>query len=238
MSTSLSLLPRVSANQLGEFAFGTQRQKMAIVYNHKFGNPHCAPYYQLALNGVLRSFHNGHYDTVCLRNEALNLQQRPPQSPNQAARLRNNATMLLQFASITPQTTPPSGQHQVVRRNAFMPLDGVVISVRPEILTRLHNSRDFSYTKLRFSKSAASADASELILLVLLEYGNRQNSALATFRPDQTILVDCFARTIHRGHRLPAIRRHQLSAALREYRNLWATTRRANPATGSQSAAR
>lgn len=238
MSTSYSSLPRVSANQLGEFAFATQRQKMAIVHNHKFGNPHCAPYYQLALNGVLRSFGNGHFDASSLRSQALNLQQRPTHNANQAARLQNNAAMLFKFAAIIPQVAPSAGNHLIVRRNAFMPLDGVVISVRPEILTHLHQSRDFSYTKLRFSKSKASSDSSELILLILLEYGLWQSSTLATFRADQTILVDCFAQTIHRGHRLPAVRRRQLSAALREYRHLWATTRRADLDFGPHAAAR
>lgn len=231
-------LPRVSANQLGEFAFATNSQKMAIVLNHKFGNTHSAPYYGLALNGVLRGFQAGRFDTASLLGLAAGLQDRPADSPNQAARFRNNAAMLLQFASIISKVTPPVGDHQIVRRNAIMPLDGVLISVRPEILTRLENSRDFSYTKLRFSKSKVSADSSEIILLILLEYGRRQSSSLASFRPDETVLVDCFARTVHRGHRLPAIRGRQLAAALSEYRNLWATARRANLDLGSQSAAR
>lgn len=238
MSTSHSSLPRVSANQLAEFAFATQRQKLGIVHNHKFGNPYCAPYYQLALNGVLRSFRDGHYDASSLRTQALILQKRPARSANESARLRNNATMLLQYASVIPQATPPAGDHEIVRRNAFMPLNGVVISVRPEILTRLHDSHDFSYTKLRFSKSKASADVSELILLILLEYGARQSTTLATFRPEQTILVDCFAQTIHRGHSVSAVRQKQLSAALREYRHLWVTMRHGKLDTESATAAR
>lgn len=231
-------LPRVSANQLGEFAFATDRQKMAIVQNHKFGNPHCAPYYGLALNGLLRGFNAGRFNAEGLRAEAANLQQRPAQSQNQAARFQNNAAMLLQFSTIIPQATPPTGDHQIVRRNAIMPLDGVLISVRPEILTILEGSRDFCYTKLRFSKSKASADSSEIILLLLLEYGRRQSSALANFRPDETVLVDCFARTVHRGHQLPKIRQKQLAIALHEYRHLWTAAGRANPGQGSQSAAR
>lgn len=224
-------LPRVSANQLGEFAFASDSQKRAIVHNHKFGNPHSAPYYQAALTGVLQSFEDGRFQAHELRKSAMNLRHRPASSPNQSARLHNNAEMLTRFTDILGHVTPPSGQHQIVRRNAFMPLDGVVISVRPEILTRLAGSREFCFTKLRFSKSKVSDDASEIILLILLEYGARQSSQLATFRADQTVLVDCFARTVHRGHRLPAVRQRQLTAALRDYRHRWAEARL--PDTGS-----
>jgi len=229
-------LPRVSANQLGEFAFASDSQKRAIVHNHKFGNPHCAPYYQAALTGVLRSFHEGRFQAQDLRNSAMSLRQRPSSSPNQSARLHNNAEMLARFADVLHEVTPPSGEHQIVRRNAFMPMDGVVISVRPEILTRRQNSREFCFTKLRFSKSRVSDDASEIILLLLLEYGMRQSSALAAFRADQTVLVDCFARTVHRGHRLANIRSRQLAAALREYRHRWAEARR-DCGPGRQAAA-
>jgi hypothetical protein len=113
-----------------------------------------------------------------------------------------------------------------------------MISVRPEILTRVEKSRDFCYTKFRFSKSQVSADASEIILLVLVEYGLRQNSALATFRPNATILVDCFARTVHRAHLVPAARKRQLAAALQDYRRIWASARQPASGDGSQAAAR
>jgi hypothetical protein len=44
--------------------------------------------------------------------------------------------------------------------------------VRPEIVTRRPDSS--CYTKLRFSKSRVSADASKIILQILLEFGRRQ----------------------------------------------------------------
>lgn len=238
ISTTLqNTQPRISANQIGEFAFATPERKKAIVRDHMFGNPHTAPYYHQALCAVLRSFKFGRYDGAELMRAAHEIASQKPRTSNHATRLANNAAMLRHFLDMLPGANPPSGVHRVVRRNAFIPLDGVIISVRPEIQTHDALSRRFSFTKLRFSKNKVSADASEIILLVLIKFGQRQESVSFTFERENTMLVDCHSRTIFRGHLIPKLRERQLALALREYRLLWSQIERSEGGGQRRSAA-
>lgn len=211
--------PRVSANQLAEFAFATTAAKYAITRDQKFGNPYRAPYYQPALTGLLRSFHDGRYDRAHLHTAIELIENTTPTSPNHRSKLSNNAAMLRHFLVIAKEAAPPQGEHEVIRRNAYVELDGVWVSVRPEIITR--QKRFFSFTKLRFSKSKVSADASELILQILIEFGRRQEKDDNTLDIASTRLLDCFAKSVIFGHTLPKLREQQLRNALREYQSLW-----------------
>jgi hypothetical protein len=220
--------PRISANQLAEFAFSTPAKKLRITQDQKFGNPFSSPYYQHALTALLYSFQNGRYNRSALQASITELKATEPRSPNHAHKLRNNAEMLRHFLAIVSPATPPAGDHEIVYRNAYVVLDGVWISVRPEIVTRQSDS--FCYAKLRFSKSRVSADASEIILLILLEFGRRQATEGMNFDIPNSRLVDCFASNVILGHNLPQIRSTQLRTALVEYRHLWASAE--PPASG------
>lgn len=227
ITTSLPLdQPRISANQLGEFPFATPAKKLAILTNQKFGNDHCAPYYQSASCALLREFDGGGFDSEAITIEITRLRHLPARNRNHAARLENNALMLERFLQIAANTVPAAGEHVVIRRNATLELDEVTISVRPEIMTTNVATGFFSLTKFRFSKSKVSADSSEVILLVLLKYAQRLNLPGLQVDPEETRLVDCYSRTVIPAHTLPRLREQQLQSAVREIRRLWPTIRR------------
>jgi hypothetical protein len=221
-SLILAERPRISSNQLGLFPFATAAEKLRILRDQKFGNIVTAPYYQPALSAILGSFDGEDYSVEALKRAIDALRQRPAANRNQQAKWENNAEMLRRFASISTAVRPPAGDHRIVRQNATMELEGVTVSVRPEIVTLQRAAGLFSYTKLRFSKSRVSDDASEIILLVLLKFGQRQNGE-RQLDPEGTRLVDCYARNVVAGHTVPRYREQQLSGALREINRLWPT---------------
>lgn len=213
--------PRISSNQLGEFVFASPAKKTGILRDQKNGNPFRAPYYQSAQNSVLGAFRSGQYDLRALRESAELLRSREATSRNQVTRFNNNAEMLRRFCEIAPDARPPAGMHSIIRRGAVIELDGVQVSVRPEISTVCAEERSFCYTKFRFSKSKVSEDESEIILLLLLKYGLAQACDGLSFAPAETRLVDCYSKKVVEGHRLSKVRDAQLDSALKEIRRMW-----------------
>lgn len=213
--------PRISSNQLGEFVFASPSKKAGILRDQKNGNPFRAPYYQSAQNSVLGAFRGGQYDLRALRESADHLRSREATSRNQVTRFNNNAEMLRRFCEIAPDARPPAGTHSIIRRGAMIELDGVQVSVRPEISTVFSGEQSFCYTKFRFSKSKVSEDESEIILLLLLKYGLAQAGDGLRFDPTETRLVDCYSKKVVEGHRLSRVRDAQLDSALKEICRMW-----------------
>lgn len=196
-----------------------------MVRDQKFGNAFRAPYYQGAQSSVLGAFHGGGYDTRILREKAEQLRTKEAANKNQATRFNNNAEMVRRFCEIAEAASPPPGEHTIIRRGASIEVEGVIVSVRPEITTVSTPKRAFCYTKFRFSKSKVSEDESEIILLLLLKYGVAQATDGFRFDPESTRLVDCFSKRVIEGHRLSRVRETQLESALKDLRRLWPTIR-------------
>jgi hypothetical protein len=213
--------PRISLNQLGEFPFVSDKKKQDILYSQKFPNGIRAPYYTRALSGILRSFQDGIFLANQLSQEAAAIEALPDETHFKAARNSNNAEAIRRFAAIGVDAYPPEGIHKIVRQNAKLNLDGVLISARPEIITENMRSGDFAFTKLRFSKSPVSADAQEIVLLSLIHYGQRQSHDELVFSIEKTKLIDCFSRTVTLGHTIRRHRDQQLHQALAEIREMW-----------------
>lgn len=221
MVTSNSITqPRISANQLGEFVFATTAKKKRILQDQKYGNILTSPYYQPAQAAILAGFDAGIFDNQVLESGRIAILDRPADSSYQLIRRANNAEMVRRFSEISTQCAPPQGDYTFVKRNARLDIDGVTVSVRPEIVTTC-NPHLFSYTKLRFSKSPVSNDASDIVLLVLLKYGQQQSTSTSQLDPSSTKLIDCFARRVITGHSIPRVREVQLARALREIIALW-----------------
>jgi hypothetical protein len=213
--------PRISSNQLGEYIFATPLQKLRILQNHKFGNKVCAPYYSPALRGIMHSFQGGTFDSQILMQEVELVNAQPAEKAYHQRKRENNINALKAFIKIGVAANPPRGKHHTINRNALVPLDGVLISARPEIVTENQTAGFTAFTKLRISKSKVSADAQEIVLLVLLHYGQQQSHEGLTFNMELTRLIDCFSNTIVFGHAIPRHRHQQLHSALAEIRTLW-----------------
>jgi hypothetical protein len=219
--SSVAQSPRISANQLGEFVFASEKKRLSILHDQKFGNDSAAPYYSLALAAARRSFSDGHFSAPMLIHEAHLLDQRPAETPRQAKKWVNNALALRRLADVADASDPPPGQHRTVIRNAQFALDGVTISVVPEVVTENLSQGYIAFTKLRFSKSKIAPDVSEIVLLVLQHYGQRQSRAGLGFSFELSKVVDCFSKTIIPGHAVGRHRDQQLHEALSLVRWLW-----------------
>lgn len=215
--------PRVSLNKLGEYYFSTPSEKLKIIKDQKFGNKPKQTYYGGAMHGILGSFRKeaGVFDAPTLLTKLQAIASKHGENRNQVAKIGNNAEMLRRFSTLAERAKPPQGEHEVVYQNARIELNGVTVSVRPEIITKRNGGKSVALTKLRFSKSKVSLDASEIILLVLLGYGQNLLGPGSTLDVEETKVIDCYANTIVSGHQLPTIRSSQLDTALAEIARIW-----------------
>lgn len=221
LAKGVSGLPRVSANQLGEFVYGSESKRISILHDNKFGNRVAAPYYGPALNGIRHAFSDGQFSVQTLLEEAALVEARIPKKPFELHKWPNNALALRRFAEISGACRLPPGQHRVVRQNARFILDGVTISVLPDFVTENLGSGFLTYTKLRFSKSKIAADVSEIVLLLLHYYGQRQSRPGLTFDFNRCRVIDCFSKTIIHGHAIGRHRHQQLHEALSLIQYMW-----------------
>lgn len=192
-----------------------------MVHDQKFGNESAAPYYTLAHAAAHRSFSGGYFSAPILLREAEILAQRPAKTLRQAQKWANNALALRRLVEVADASAPPPGQHRRVKGNARFILDGVIVSVVPDIVTENLDQRIIAFTKLRFSKSKIAADVSEIVLLVLHHYGQRQSRVGLNFNFELSKVIDCFSKTIIHGHAVGRHRDQQLHEALRLIRWLW-----------------
>jgi hypothetical protein len=213
--------PKISLNQLAEFPFASENKKRSILRNQKFRNNICAPYYTAAFHAILRSFKDGCFDEDLLLAEAYRISILEVETDHRATKRDNNVKAIERLIEIGASANPTPGIHAVVHQTTKLLLDGVLVSVRPEIVTENHDLSLFAFTKLRFSKSKVSADAQEIALLVLMHFGQRQYHEGLTFSMEESKLVDCFSKTVTAGHTLGRHRDQQLHDALAEIRILW-----------------
>lgn len=213
--------PRISANQLGEFVFASEKRQLAILRDQKFGNINAAPYYHPALAAMRRSFVNGQFVDSELLRLASEIEKRDADTARKAKKLANNALALRCLVEIGGEREPAAGDHRTLSKNAQIFIDGVAISARPEYVTENLAQGFIAFTKLRFSKSKISADVSEIVLLILHHYGITQSRTGLQFDFEQSKVVDCFSRTVIFGHAIGRHRNHQLHEALKRICYLW-----------------
>ena len=213
--------PRISANQLGEFIFASEKKRLSILHDQKFGNINAAPYYTSALAGMRRSFAQGHFSEAVLMKEARLLATREAKTPQRAQKWANNALALQCLSEIAEESDPPAGKHRMLQKNAQILLGGVKVSVYPEIVTENLDDGYIAFTKLRFSKNKVSADVSEIVLLILHYYGRVQSRIGVPFNFELSKVIDCFSKTIIPGHAVGRNRDQQLHEALARIQWLW-----------------
>ncbi len=213
--------PKISLNQLGEFPFASPAKKMSILRGQKYGNPFGAPYYTRAEKAIIRCLKDGTFSEDLLISEKEKIASVEPRSRYWISNLRNNFNAIQSFTEIGLSANPTTGIHRIIRANARVRIDGVIVSARPEIITENQKLGEFSFTKLRFSKSKVSADASEISLLALLHYAQQQSYPGLTFCMEKSKLIDCFSKSVIEGHTVGRHRYQQLHRALSEIRGMW-----------------
>jgi hypothetical protein len=216
--------PRISANLLGELAFASEARRRAILRGHKFPRARATKaivsHYSPAQFAILRSLDGGKFDRARLEAERLSMKPKKPDDRRSISRCQDNRAAIHSFLEIG-ELALPTGEHFKTRQNSSLLIDGVVVSARPEIISEDRKNGRVAFTKFRFSKSKASVDESEIILLALLKFGEARNWSGMRFDLPATKLIDCFAKTVICGHQLPQVREKQLTAALAEVRRLW-----------------
>jgi hypothetical protein len=224
---SSSEKPHISSNELGKYVFSSSAARARILRDQKFKNEGRASYYSPSEHSIWRSFKNGVFDETLLRAEREKIHPKDPTNERHQHKSRNNREMLQRFLELREEATPSKGKH-MRPRSASLDLNGVTISVRPEIITESPETGLFSFTKFYFSQNKVSADAAEIILLILIKYGQTYPRPGLRFDLENTKLIDCHGRTIIHGHTIGRHREQQLRDAVEDINRLWPLIQR-NP---------
>jgi hypothetical protein len=219
-----SVIPRISANELGRFPWETRSKKRDIVRGQKFKREVQAAHYQPARTAILRSFCEGLFSREKLDDELKKMKAADNgHSVYNQRRWPSNVTAIRRFRNLCEKATPPNGEHEIIHRNASFVLNGVEISVVPDIFTRHRDEGFFSFTKLRISQDKATFDASEIVLLLMIKYASRLNLDRLKFSPENSKVVDCFSMHVFEGHEVSRSKEIMLERALAEIREIWPT---------------
>lgn len=216
-----TILPRISANELGKFVYSTDAEKHRILRDQKFPKPVKVSYYQSASSAILRSFDGGVFSKKTLEQALERIRAMPAQTPHRQRVRRANATAIRRFLTIHERAAPPRGEHSIIRKDAHFEFEGVDISVRPDIRTWDKEQKFFTYSKLRISSDRYSLDASQIVLLLIQQFADEEKFDGLGFDASRARLIDCFSQQIFEGHNVSSYKGQQLMKALAQIRALW-----------------
>ena len=213
--------PRVSANEVGNFVFSSDAAKRRILRDQKFPKAVKVARYHSASSAVLRSLHNWVFSEEALIAELQALQSKPVKSQYEGRVRQANIRAIKRFLPICGRAAPADGKHTIIRRNAIFDLEGVQVSVRPDILTENVDGKFFTYSKLRFSTQKYAADASEIVLLLIQKFAEQQSFEGLQFDCSRACLIDCFSQQVFEAHHVSPYKGSLLMKALKEINALW-----------------
>ncbi len=213
--------PRITAKALATFVYSSENARKRILRAQKFAQGFRMSYYKSAEALILRSLSGNRFDRSVLADGLKNIQPKK-ESKQHKARVKNNRAAISMFEEIADLAAPELGEITTNLNNSTIIIDGVAISVRPEIVSKNKSLGTFSYTKLHFSKeNKISADAAEIVLLLMLRLGQMQPESGLSFDLQKSKLIDCFTKNIVFGHNLERYRERQLAQSLKEIRAMW-----------------
>lgn len=212
--------PHISANELGKYVFSSPAGRVAILRAQKFKNPGPPSYYSPSERAIRKALQGNSFDKSVLMAEREKIHPKNPAKPYHQHKTKNNREILLRFYGFCQEAAPAEGAHSKPR-SAQLELEDVTISIRPEILTESHATGFFSLTKFYFSKHKVSADAADIVMLLLIKYGQAYPRPGLCFDLEATKLIDFYAAKIIHGHTIPRHREQQLLDALKDIQRRW-----------------
>ena len=93
--------------------------------------------------------------------------------------------------------------------------------MRPDILTQNSKGKFFTYSKLRLSRHRYSADASEIVLLLIQKFAEQQDFEGLNFDVSRARLIDCFSQQVFEAHNVSPYKGQVLMKAVKEIHALW-----------------
>jgi len=213
--------PKISANELGNFVFSTDAAKRRILQGQKFPKPLVVNRYNPVSNAILRCLKGNSFPEDDLNAELEKLKKLVVSNPRQASARDSNIRMLKRFIPLAEKAAPPDGDHSIIRQSGKFDFEGVQISVRPDILTRNANEKFFTYSKMRFSNRKFSADASEIVLLLIQKFAESQDMEGLGFDSSRARLIDCGSQQIFEAYYVSPYKGKLLMQALKEITSLW-----------------
>jgi hypothetical protein len=214
---------RISLNALAEYLTATAGRRRGIIADQKRPKTFIVAYYSDAENGIVEALADG-LDLSALDRAAGRIQALPASKEREAARRQSQleaisacrAFLLGSSAKALPPLTRAS------QRPRPLVMNGVVISVRPELLVVDDAGQVVGGLKLYLSKND-----------VLTEERGRYAGAVLHYSLDQLrgpegrvdyrrcLVLDVFSRAIHPAPRTYLRRRQDIDAACAEISALW-----------------
>jgi len=215
------LTPRISSNMIGEYIMANEGRRQKILIDQKSPSYPVA-YYTSAESGIRRYFLSPNKDENLISNKIQQLSTIEIQSKNKAVKIGYNIEALEDFLQLPGRANFDLLTMRPGPRKAYLNIDGVDVSIRPELIVFDAKTKSFGLIKLRFSKSDRSLDISEFVATVLVAYA--QSCALQqgqTANLDLTYVIDVFGRSVCKGNSIMSNRWAEVQNACAEIATRW-----------------
>jgi len=220
------LHPRISANKLGEYLVSPPLRRQNIIERQKYPCAFIGAYYEPARVAIV-DFIVGVIDRAELLRRTEELVSTHHESTYAMHRAHGCAEAVLRFLDLEPRLDSRGMTPIVVERHDKLEVEGVDVSVYPDIVLEGRNARDrplVGAIKLHFPKSHPHTEASAQYVATLLRmYATQAMADRGKVSEDACIVVDVFAGrvlTAPRGYRR---RWKDIGAACEEIKRVWPT---------------
>jgi hypothetical protein len=224
---------RISVNRLGEYLSSTPNHQNTILKKQKRPGTGGAPQYYYEAEKPIVKYLTGEISFDKLIQTAINLIEEIPASKWYEHRNPHCADAIMRFAKFTDIDKLMAYERQVgSNTNGKMLIEGVQLSVRPEIILKgkSRGKEVYGAIKLNISNSfsldrpVGDHSAGEYIAAAVNMYMNQyliENELDGKIAPGMCIVVDVFDRRLYSSPVRIGSLRKEITAACRNINRLW-----------------
>lgn len=218
--------PRISCTKLGEYMVSSPSRRRQIIQDQKWPSDFIVPRYTEAQEAIAGFIRRGGKDIAVIENTIERLVRTNAKSKWHDHKNASCVEALKSFLNLVPDLDLRGyALRQTANKQPKLKMTGVEISVRPELLIRVHRNGQPESTgaiKIYLSKSVPlTADAANYVGTMLHEFVCEFIPPLKSAMPADCILIDVFAEKVFSAPKATKKRRKELLDGCNEIAAVW-----------------
>ncbi|MBX3409845.1 MAG: hypothetical protein KF859_08155 [Phycisphaeraceae bacterium] len=217
--------PRMSANALATYMSASPTKRESVLREQKFPPTYRSRWYDIATKAITRCLIHPERDSEIIVQVIDRLHATTPADKHERQVAENNAAALESFLGVLPELEWDGLAAQgYPHRAATLEIEGVVLSVRPEVKLsgKLRGSQVRGGVKLYVSKSTRlGEDGGAVIGALLHEFSSQQCDNGEACKQRHCQVIDVFGEDWHAAPNAIKRRLRDIEAACREIRERW-----------------
>lgn len=217
--------PRMSVNALTRYLTANAAQRETILEEQKYPDTFRSNWYVPAQRAIVRYLLDDERDDEILIAAEARIRETPAATRNEVQRRNGNVSAIasfrrcantISFDGLTPERGPRSANIQV---------EGVTISVRPDIILTGQYRNDDCYggIKLYIKNDRLGVDGAAIVGAALQRYFSESLPDEAVCNARHCLVVDVLGSSCTRAPRAIVMRQREINAACREIALRWPT---------------